>query len=144
MNVAAFTPWSALAGGLLIGLAATLYMLLFGRIAGVSGILAHLTPPARAPATLERAGFVAGLLAGPFVWALGYGRVPTQTLDGSPALYAVAGAIVGVGVILGNGCTSGHGVCGLARLSKRSFVATLVFMTTAIVVVSARRLLAGG
>lgn len=146
MNVVAttFTPWASLAGGLMIGLASALYMALFGRIAGVSGILAHLLPPTRTKATLERVGFVLGLLAGPAAALLATGRPVIATLDGSPLLFAAAGVIVGVGVVLANGCTSGHGVCGLSRLSIRSLAATATFMAVAMLVVFARRHMIGG
>lgn len=144
MNAATtFTPWASLAGGGLIGLAAALYMALFGRVAGVSGILGHLLPPERSRASLERLGFAAGLLAGPVAMAAATGRLPATTLVGSLSHFAVAGLIVGVGVTLGSGCTSGHGVCGLSRFSRRSIAATLVFMTVAVATVFARRHMMG-
>lgn len=145
MNVAAasFTPFASLAGGLSIGLAATLYMALFGRIAGVSAILARLLAPAWSPASLERLGFVVGLLGGPLLATAATGRTVEATLAGPASLFAFAGVLVGVGVTLANGCTSGHGVCGLARLSKRSLAATATFMAVALAVVFVRRHLWG-
>jgi len=122
-----FTPWSALFGGGLIGLAAGWLILLNGRIAGISGQLGGLLE--RAGDWPERAAFVLGLLLAPaLVWLAGGGAV-SANLDGvSPALLIVAGLLVGFGSRLGGGCTSGHGVCGLARRSPRSLVATLSFM----------------
>lgn len=141
----AFTPWSALGGGALIGLAATALLLVNGRIAGISGILAGLL---RAPGDRAwRFVFVAGLLLAPLLvhlFAPGFG-VPAA-VDGHDARFLLlAGLLVGVGTRLGNGCTSGHGVCGLARLSLRSLAAVAVFMGTAIAVVFVvRHVLAGG
>ncbi len=117
----------ALFGGALIGGAAVLLMAGLGRIAGISGIVGDLLPPI-APDWRWRACFVAGLLAGPAVAGLMLGRNPVgMPAVGLPAL-AAAGLLVGLGTGLGNGCTSGHGVCGLARLSPRSMAATAVFM----------------
>lgn len=143
----AFTPWSALAGGALIGLAASLLMLGNGRIAGISGILGRLLPPwQEADADrLPRLAFLVGLIAAPLLLAWsGAVTLPPTLLPGGTALMAAAGLLVGVGTTLGAGCTSGHGVCGLARLSKRSLVATLVFMGAAIVTVYLQRHLLGG
>lgn len=124
-----FTPYSALAGGVLIGLAAALLLLCNGRIAGISGILAGLLTPK--PGEVGwRLSFLAGLMAGPWLLRLLTGPVTIQ-IDASPVLLAVAGGLVGFGTRLGSGCTSGHGVCGLARGSLRSIVATLTFMLTA-------------
>lgn len=126
-----FAPWSALAGGALIGLAAVLLLWCNGRIAGISGIAGGLWFAPRG----ERAWrwlFLVGLLLGAGAWAL---LAPAATLprQGFPAsLLLLAGLLVGYGTSLGGGCTSGHGVCGLARLSPRSLVATGVFMTSAI------------
>lgn len=122
-----FAPVPALAGGLLIGAAATLLLWLNGRIAGVSGIVGHALAPQPGDVAW-RLMFVAGLVAG---GALGFAVVPdslpSAAVD-SPVLIALAGLLVGVGTSYGSGCTSGHGVCGLARRSARSLVATLVFM----------------
>ncbi|MCP4803870.1 MAG: YeeE/YedE family protein [Proteobacteria bacterium] len=126
-----FTPWSALAGGALIGLASSALLLFNGRIAGISGILAGLLAP-RPGDSAWRAAFAAGLL----VAGLGLSFVLPDSIAGPDArsLFAVgaAGLIVGFGVRMGNGCTSGHGVCGLSRFSIRSLVATLTFMGTGI------------
>ena len=121
--------WAA-AGGALIGLSAGLMMLLLGRIAGISGILGSLLPPRAAADRLWRIGFLAGLVLGPLLLALagGTGRIGQPAL-GLPGM-AVAGLLVGTGTALGAGCTSGHGVCGLSRLSPRSLVNVLVFMGT--------------
>jgi hypothetical protein len=126
-----FTPWSSLIGGLLIGLATALYLLGNGRVAGIAGIVAS---PLRALVSgkslrpeATRLVFIAGLLAAPWLWRLA-APLPPATLDvGLPALIA-AGLLVGVGVRMGNGCTSGHGVCGLSRFSLRSLVNVLAFM----------------
>jgi len=130
--------WAAVGGGV-IGLAAGLAMLLRGRIAGISGLVAGLLPPRPAGEPLWRLGFVAGLVLGPLVLlatsgASGIGR-PAEGLAGM----AAAGFLVGAGTVLGSGCTSGHGVCGLARLSPRSLAATAVFMSVAVAVVTLRR-----
>lgn len=130
--------WAA-AGGALIGLSAGLTMLLLGRIAGISGILGALLPPRPAGDRLWRVGFVAGLVLGPLFLRLATG----SSGIGQPALelpgMAAAGLLVGVGTALGAGCTSGHGVCGLARLSPRSLAATATFMGVAVVVVALMR-----
>jgi uncharacterized membrane protein YedE/YeeE len=127
----AFTPWSALAGGALIGAAAALYLLCAGRIAGISGIVAaplHALAGRRALAPQRtRLLFLLGLMAAPLVWQFAR-PLPAATLQAGPGLLLAAGLLVGVGTRLANGCTSGHGVCGLARLSLRSLVNVLVFM----------------
>jgi uncharacterized membrane protein YedE/YeeE len=122
----AFTPWPALVGGLLIGLASALFVLLNGRVAGISGILGGLLRPLRGDIAW-RLAFVAGLVDAPLLYALG-AAVPTPRIDAGFGSLALAGLIVGVGTRYGAGCTSGHGVCGVSRLSLRSIVATLVFM----------------
>ena len=121
-----FTPWTALAGGMLIGLAAAMLLLLNGRVAGVSGIVGGLLAPKR-PGIGWRVAFVLGLLAAPVLWRLAGGSIEMRVDIGFGAA-AVAGLLVGVGTSYGSGCTSGHGVCGLSRLSGRSLVATLSFM----------------
>jgi uncharacterized membrane protein YedE/YeeE len=136
--MAAFDPISALIGGALIGLAATLLMLLIGRIAGVSGIVAGLIEPASRDLGW-RLAFVAGLVAAPLVALLAGHRLPAPEMPESVLLIALSGVLVGFGSRLGNGCTSGHGVCGLARLSRRSLVATAIFMLTAAIVVALAR-----
>jgi uncharacterized protein len=126
LDLAAFTPWSALAGGLLIGLAAALLLWFNGRIAGISGIIGLLLQPTRGEVAW-RVAFVAGLVVAPLLYAL-FATLPVPHFDaGTPALLA-AGLLVGVGTRYGSGCTSGHGVCGLSRLSPRSAVATAAFM----------------
>lgn len=122
----AFTPWTALAGGALIGLAAALFVLLNGRIAGISGILGGLLRPAQGD-TLWRLAFLAGLIGAPLLYALAV-PLPVSRIDAEGAALVGAGLLVGVGTRYGAGCTSGHGVCGLSRLSPRSLVATLAFM----------------
>ncbi len=124
-----FTPGAALAGGALIGLAAALMMLLAGRIAGVSGILGGaLAAPAGDRAW--RYAFIAGLVAAPALAAMFGGGWPPVTMPAWPLVIA-AGLLVGFGTRMGNGCTSGHGVCGIARLSARSIAATAIFMAAA-------------
>jgi len=126
-----FTPWSALAGGVLIGVATAIYLLGLGRIAGISGIVAG---PLRAigsgtPLAAEspRLLFIGGLLAAPWAWQW-FAPLPASTVDVGPATLVVAGLLVGVGTRMGSGCTSGHGVCGLSRFSLRSLVNVLAFM----------------
>ncbi|SFL88950.1 YeeE/YedE family protein [Rugamonas rubra] len=122
----AFTPWSALLGGALIGVAAALLILFNGRIAGISGILGGLLRPLRGDIGW-RAAFIGGLLAAPVVYSLFATLPPVSVAAGDGAL-VLAGLLVGVGTRYGSGCTSGHGVCGLSRLSWRSLAATAVFM----------------
>jgi uncharacterized membrane protein YedE/YeeE len=136
--MANFTPISAAIGGALIGLSAALLMLLNGRIAGVTGIFAGLIEP-QSNDRAWRAAFVVGLVAAPLPAALiGY-TVPIPQMPTSTITIAVAGLLVGFGTRLSNGCTSGHGICGIARLSPRSIVATAIFMTAAIIVVALTR-----
>jgi len=136
-----FTPWTSLGGGVLIGLAAGLFVLLNGRIAGISGVLGGLLAP-RAGDLAWRILFVAGLLLAPTV----YGLVATPPHQRSPRPYptlAAAGLLVGVGTRFGAGCTSGHGVCGVSRLSPRSLIATLSFMAAGFATVFITRHLLG-
>src|SRR5216684_9315420 len=130
MVTTSFTPIASIVGGALIGLAAVMLMAFTGRIAGVSGIAARLFPPYEDNEFAGRLAFVAGLVAAPpLVW-LATQNLPSQTIAaGAPAL-VIAGLLVGFGSVWGNGCTSGHGVCGISRLSVRSLVATIVFMAT--------------
>ncbi|MES2581883.1 MAG: YeeE/YedE family protein [Pseudomonadota bacterium] len=121
-----FTPWTALAGGFLLGLAAVLLILVNGRILGISGIVGGLLRP-KAGDSAWRLAFVLGLLAASLLYTLAQGAVPA-TVDAGWGTVVVAGLLVGVGTRYASGCTSGHGVCGLSRLSPRSLVATLVFM----------------
>jgi uncharacterized membrane protein YedE/YeeE len=122
----AFTPGSALAGGALIGLAAALFVLADGRIAGISGLLASLLHPPR-QWTAEKVLFLLGMLLAPLVWQW-RAPLPPVTIDAGGFRLALAGLLVGLGTRYGAGCTSGHGVCGVARLSPRSLVATACFM----------------
>lgn len=123
-----FTPIAALAGGVLIGLAAVMLMAFIGRIAGVSGIAARLLPPFYDEEFAGRIAFVSGLMVTPSIVMLATGTLPPQTMQSGGLLLVVAGLLVGFGSVWGNGCTSGHGVCGISRLSIRSLVATMVFM----------------
>ena len=132
-----FTPWASLAGGLLLGLASALFVLLNGRVLGISGILGGLVRPARGDAGW-RLAFLAGLLVASFVWRL-FARPVVPRIEAGPALLVVAGLLVGWGTRYGSGCTSGHGVCGLSRLSPRSLVATLAFMAAGFATVFALR-----
>ncbi len=129
----AFTPWSSLAGGALIGLAAAMFVLLNGRVAGISGVVAGLLKPIGGDVAW-RAAFVLGLLAAPLIYGL-VAVAPTLQIDAGFGAIAVAGLLVGVGTSYGSGCTSGHGVCGLSRLSPRSLVATGAFMGAGFVTV---------
>jgi uncharacterized protein len=136
--MANFTPISAAIGGALIGLAAVLLMLLNGRIAGVTGVFAGLIDPTSGDRAW-RAAFIAGLIAAPLSATLiGY-AVPVPQMPASLITVVAAGLLVGFGTRLSNGCTSGHGVCGIARLSPRSIAATMIFMAAAIVVVAVTR-----
>ena len=128
-----FTPWTALAGGLLLGLAAALFILVNGRILGVSGIVGGLLRPSAGDVGW-RVAFVLGMLAAPVLYASLAGSV-TATVDAGWGTLVLAGLLVGVGTRYGAGCTSGHGVCGLSRLSPRSLAATVVFMGAGFVTV---------
>ena len=123
-----FTPWTALAGGALIGLAAALFALFAGRIAGVSGIAGGLLRPTRGDIGW-RVAFVAGLVLAPILYAAAV-AAPVVRIEASNPLLVAGGLLVGWGSRYGSGCTSGHGVCGLSRLSPRSLAATLTFMAT--------------
>ncbi len=137
-----FTPWSALIGGVFIGISAAMFVLLNGRIAGISGVLGGLLRPVRGDVAW-RAAFVAGLVAAPLVYAL-FATVPAARIDADTGALVLAGLLVGIGTRYGSGCTSGHGVCGLSRLSPRSLVATGAFMAAGFVTVYViRHLLAG-
>ncbi len=139
-----FTPLASLIGGALIGLSAVLLMAWEGRIAGISGIAGRLLPPYADDSLLSNLGFVVGLVAAPFLVMAVTGGPVMQTVSANLPLMAVAGVLVGFGSVYGNGCTSGHGVCGLARLSTRSMVATGIFMATAFVTVLVTRHVVGG
>ena len=126
-----FTPIESLIGGGLIGLAAVLLLLMNGRIAGISGIAGGLFSADRAEAGW-RVAFIVGLIAAPLAYALFYGEMPTIQVQVSTPLMILGGVLIGFGSALGSGCTSGHGVCGIARLSSRSIAATATFMATGI------------
>ncbi|QPC86937.1 YeeE/YedE family protein [Mesorhizobium sp. NBSH29] len=138
-----FTPIISLIGGMMIGLSAVLLMLLEGRIAGISGITSKLLPPYRDQTFLSRFGFVLGLIAAPLAMIAFTGFDVVQTVSSNIPLMLGAGLLVGFGSVFGNGCTSGHGVCGLSRLSFRSLIATAIFMTTAAITVFVVRHLLG-
>ena len=121
-----FTPGAAVAGGVLIGVAAAMFALLNGRVAGISGIVGGLLEPARGDLAW-RAAFVIGLIGAPLVYAL-FAVVPVPRIDAGYGTLILAGLLVGIGTRYGSGCTSGHGVCGLSNLSPRSLVATAAFM----------------
>lgn len=128
-----FTPVSAFAGGVIIGLATAILLLLAGRIAGISGIIGGLIE-LRKGDIAWRAAFVSGLLLAPWLWRWA-GELPPIRIETADALLALAGLAVGIGTRYGSGCTSGHGVCGMSRLSPRSMVATFLFMVTGMAVV---------
>lgn len=128
-----FTPWSALAGGLVIGVAASLFVLLNGRIAGISGILGGLLTPVKGDAGW-RVAFLAGMIVAPLLWA-SVAALPPIEINASYPVIVLAGLLVGIGTRYGSGCTSGHGVCGLSRFSPRSLVATVVFMAAGFITV---------
>lgn len=129
-----FTPLSGLIGGLLIGLAVALLLLLNGRLGGISGIVGGLVDP-KSSDLGWRVVFVAGLLLGAFIYMLATGEALLLEMQASLPVLVVAGLLVGFGTRLGSGCTSGHGVCGIARLSRRSIVATSVFFVVAMLTV---------
>ena len=129
----AFTPWSSLFGGLLIGLAAAMFVLLNGRVAGISGVLGGLLIPLRGD-VLWRVAFVGGIVVAPVIYSL-FLVLPQVQIDANYAALITAGLLVGVGTRYGAGCTSGHGVCGLSRLSLRSLAATATFMGAGFAVV---------
>lgn len=128
-----FTPWTSLSGGLLIGLAAALFILFFGRVLGISGIVGGLLRPAAGDIGW-RVAFILGIFAAPWVWLLLADPVSVTIGADTPTLI-IAGLLVGLGTRFGSGCTSGHGVCGLSRLSPRSLVATLSFMAAGFITV---------
>ena len=136
-----FTPWTSLIGGMLIGAAAALFIAFNGRIAGISGILGGLLKPTKGD-MLWRIAFLGGMLAAPLVYGLA-AQLPEVTVDANVVTLVVAGLLVGIGTRYGSGCTSGHGVCGIARLSPRSLVATVAFMVAGFATVYAVRHLFG-
>ncbi|MEP6721769.1 MAG: YeeE/YedE family protein [Variovorax sp.] len=136
-----FTPFTALAGGGLIGIAAAIFVLLNGRIAGISGVLGGLLWPVRGDSAW-RIAFVLGLVGAPLVYLL-FAALPQPQIDAGYGALILAGLLVGAGTRYGSGCTSGHGVCGLSRLSPRSLVATVAFMGAGFVTVFVTRHLLG-
>jgi uncharacterized membrane protein YedE/YeeE len=136
-----FTPWASLAGGAIIGLAAAKYHLLNGRIAGISGVLGGLLKPVRGDVSW-RVAFIAGLVGAPLLYAL-FSELPRPRIDAGYAALIAAGLLVGIGTRYGSGCTSGHGVCGISRFSRRSLVATAAFMLAGFVTVFIARHLIG-
>ena len=136
-----FTPWTALAGGVLIGAAAGLFVVLNGRIAGISGLLASLLE--RGAEGREKALFLLGILLAPLCWLL-MAELPAAESQTNWLGLLAAGLLVGIGTRYGSGCTSGHGVCGISRLSPRSIVATLAFMAAGFATVFVLRHLLGG
>ncbi len=136
-----FTPWASVGGGLLLGLATAMFLLLNGRIAGISGIVGGLLRPARGDIAW-RIAFVAGLVGAPLVYGL-MTALPQVRIDADVATLVVAGLLVGAGTRYGSGCTSGHGVCGLSKLSPRSLVATTSFMVAGFLTVFIVRHLIG-
>ena len=137
-----FTPWSALAGGLLIGLASSLYVLGNGRVAGIAGIVASPLRALRTGTSMApertRLLFIVGLMLAPWLWRL-FAPLPSVTVDVGLGGLVVAGLFVGVGVRMGNGCTSGHGVCGLSRFSLLSLANVAAFMGAGFVTVAVLR-----
>ncbi|MDX2306962.1 MAG: YeeE/YedE family protein [Hyphomicrobium sp.] len=144
MTIVEFTPVPALAGGVLIGLAATLMMATVGRIAGISGYLARLIPPVTAGDAAQSLLFLGGLVAAVVAWPFATGQPVAHSVTSSPVALVAGGLLVGFGSVVGNGCTSGHGVCGLARFSVRSLAAVVVFMSTAAATVFVARHILGG
>lgn len=139
-----FTPLASAFGGALIGLSAVLLLYSNGRIAGISGMVKRLIASAADGRPEQALAFIIGLIATPFVWTAITGSAVAQTVSENIPLAAIAGLLVGFGAAFGGGCTSGHGVCGLSRFSKRSFVATIVFMAAAALTVFVSRHIVGG
>jgi uncharacterized protein len=144
MTATQFTPFASTIGGVLVGIAAVMLMLYNGRIAGISGIVGRLLPPYRNNDVISAAAFILGLMAAPLCYTLATGTPVMQTVSGNVPLMIIAGLLVGFGTAYGGGCTSGHGVCGLSRLSLRSVAATAIFMATAFVTVFLARHILGG
>ena len=140
-----FTPFASLLGGGIIGLSAVVLLATQGRIAGISGIVSRILPP-----SVDKAGlpqgiiFLIGLLLAAPLWFVLTGAAPVQMVSSNGLLLVIAGLLVGCGAVMGNGCTSGHGVCGISRGSARSIAATMTFMATAFVTVIVLRHVVGG
>ena len=143
MELTTFTPLQSLGGGLLIGLAAVLLMALYGRVFGATGILAGAVLERGSGDKGWRWALLAGMVTGPLVYRLFTGGLPDVTVTASWPMLIIGGLLVGVGVTYGAGCTSGHGVCGMARLSRRSFLATMSFMVSTFITVFVVRHLLG-
>ncbi|MBB97973.1 MAG: hypothetical protein CML67_00325 [Rhodobacteraceae bacterium] len=139
-----FTPVLSATGGILIGLASVMLMAALGRIAGISGMIGGLLPPVTAGEWGWRLAFLAGMIAAPVVLLAATGSMPVIEVPSSTGMLVIGGILVGIGVSYGSGCTSGHGVCGMARLSARSIAATLTFMLTTGVTVFVIRHVIGG
>ena len=137
-----FTPYLSLGGGVLIGISAILLMAMHGRIAGMTGILSGILPPFSSDWGW-RAAFILGSILAPTLFILAGGTIPFAVPPSTTAL-VIGGLIVGIGVYFGSGCTSGHGVCGMARLSPRSITATIVFMIATFITVYVIRHVVGG
>ena len=137
-----FTPLPSLLGGMMLGVAAALYVLLRGRILGISGIISGLLHPQLSDSAW-RVSLVLGLVSAPFMAAIFFGIFPVVEIEASWIAIVIAGLLVGFGVQYGSGCTSGHGICGLSRLSPRSLVATLAFMVAGFLTVFILRHLLG-
>jgi uncharacterized protein len=135
LKVTEFTPLTSAFGGVLIGLSAVLFMLTHGRIAGISGIISRIFPPYNDEQFAGRAFFVIGIMGAPMMYKIISGSWPVLTLTATTPTLWISGLLVGFGSVLGSGCTSGHGVCGLARLSQRSLIAVIIFMATAVITV---------
>ena len=136
-----FTPWASLAGGLLVGLSAALLIALLGRVAGISGItgaLLQLPTWSSVKQWSWRLAFILGMVAAPLIWQL-FAPLPAMEMPSNPIIIIVAGLLVGFGTRMGSGCTSGHGVCGISRLSLRSLAATLTFIATGAITVFVMR-----
>ena len=140
-----FTPFASLLGGGIIGLSAVVLLATQGRIAGISGIVSRILPP-----SVDKVGlpqgiiFLIGLLLAAPLWFVLTGAAPVQMVSSNGLLLVIAGLLVGFGAVMGNGCTSGHGVCGISRGSARSIAATMTFMATASVTVFVLRHVVGG
>ncbi|UYV35641.1 YeeE/YedE thiosulfate transporter family protein [Rhodobacteraceae bacterium D3-12] len=144
MIVTEFTPLASVSGGVLIGIASTMLMLIAGRVMGATGILAGIFQPESSSDFAWRAALLLGMVSGPLLVAVITGEMPLVQVPVSLPLLLIGGLIVGVGVTFGSGCTSGHGVCGMARLSPRSIVATVTFMAVTFVTVYLVRHVFGG
>jgi len=131
-----FTPLNSLLGGILIGFSAVIFLIANGRIAGISGIVSRILPPSIHRSELPQGLlFVGGLILAIPTWYFIDGGMPVQFVSNNYLVLIIAGLLVGFGAVFGNGCTSGHGVCGISRVSKRSIVATCIFMTTSFITV---------